>query len=323
MPADDLAKLASYDHGTRARYVSGCRCEDCRGANRDYAKAREIRMHELASTVVPSGPPIPSTMRRKGREENILRCPGVNGAQCARGGLWLRAGLPVCARCLELATVWNGLVDARPAREHIRKLQKQNVGIKQISDASGVATITISRILHEDDVARVSTVRALLAVTVEARADGALVPAARSREIVRTLKKLGMRQRQMIAELGGSSGGMQFAKSKRVKLSTERKLERLLALVKSGRVEIKRAYVPAREELSWLRAMVAAGASSAWLEERLGFVIKDSSKGQMRPAKRDAVRALMLEVEAMTLRERRAAWPRYRGMRAEMHDAAE
>ena len=24
-------------------------------------------------------------MRRKGREENILRCPGVNGAQCARG----------------------------------------------------------------------------------------------------------------------------------------------------------------------------------------------------------------------------------------------
>jgi hypothetical protein len=323
VPGYDLESFVRYEHGKRARYVSGCRCEPCREANRMYAKAREIRMHELAAQVVTSGPPIASTMIRKGRAENILRCPGVNGAPCARGGLWLRAGLPVCARCLELATVWNGMIDARPAREHIAKLRRAGVGIAQIADAAGVATITITRIAARDDSARVATVRAIMAVTVEAKADGALVSSVRSREIVRLLKRMGMRQRQLAAELGCSSTGMQVARTKRVLVSTERRLERILALVKAGRIEIRRAYVPAREELSWLRAMVAAGASVAWLEERLGFVIKDSSKSQLRPAKRDVVRALMLEVEAMTLRERRAAWPRYRGMRAEVPDAAE
>lgn len=30
-------------HGSRTAYVRGCRCEDCRGANRDYARMRERR----------------------------------------------------------------------------------------------------------------------------------------------------------------------------------------------------------------------------------------------------------------------------------------
>ncbi len=30
----------SKNHGTRSRYNSGCRCEPCRQANRDYARRR-------------------------------------------------------------------------------------------------------------------------------------------------------------------------------------------------------------------------------------------------------------------------------------------
>lgn len=30
----------AYDHGTRAAYVHGCRCDDCRRAERDYMRER-------------------------------------------------------------------------------------------------------------------------------------------------------------------------------------------------------------------------------------------------------------------------------------------
>ena len=36
----DLPTKESYPHGKRARYVCGCRCDDCRKANREYARAR-------------------------------------------------------------------------------------------------------------------------------------------------------------------------------------------------------------------------------------------------------------------------------------------
>lgn len=31
--------MSSVDHGSRARYVRGCRCDDCRRANADYSAA--------------------------------------------------------------------------------------------------------------------------------------------------------------------------------------------------------------------------------------------------------------------------------------------
>lgn len=37
----DMPPAERYEHGTRARYVAGCRCDSCRRANTDYAKKRE------------------------------------------------------------------------------------------------------------------------------------------------------------------------------------------------------------------------------------------------------------------------------------------
>lgn len=37
---DDLPPAEHYSHGTRARYVAGCRCDQCRTANREYARQR-------------------------------------------------------------------------------------------------------------------------------------------------------------------------------------------------------------------------------------------------------------------------------------------
>ena len=36
----DMPPAERFNHGTRARYTSGCRCEDCRRANREYNHAR-------------------------------------------------------------------------------------------------------------------------------------------------------------------------------------------------------------------------------------------------------------------------------------------
>ena len=319
----DLEKLALYPHGTRARYVSKCRCEECRAANRAYQKERDVRKHEMISTIRVSGPPIPSTMIRQGREERIHRCPGVNGDPCARGGLWLRAGLPVCDRCLELGTVWNGRVDGARAREHIAWLRKNGVGLHAIAEACGLVPVTLARIVREGSTLRRENERRILAVTLDARAPGALVPAKRSRQILARLRRLGMRNRAIAIALGGSATGLQIATRSRVLRETEHRLERLLAKVESGKIVPEPAYVPAAAEIAWLRAIRDAGASLSWIEERLGWSIHWSTKSQLRPAKRDQLRQLRLEIEGMTLTERRLAWPRYRGATMEASDAAE
>lgn len=40
MSGIELVSAERFEHGTRSRYVKGCRCEPCRKANREYAKAR-------------------------------------------------------------------------------------------------------------------------------------------------------------------------------------------------------------------------------------------------------------------------------------------
>ncbi len=37
---DYRSAIPTSEHGTRARYVRGCRCDPCRAANRDYMRAR-------------------------------------------------------------------------------------------------------------------------------------------------------------------------------------------------------------------------------------------------------------------------------------------
>jgi len=41
----DMPPAERYEHGTRARYVCGCRCEPCRIANREYARSRYRAQH--------------------------------------------------------------------------------------------------------------------------------------------------------------------------------------------------------------------------------------------------------------------------------------
>ena len=51
MRPPDLPPPEHYAHGTRARYVSGCRCPPCRASNVAYYHERQRRGKELAAKI--------------------------------------------------------------------------------------------------------------------------------------------------------------------------------------------------------------------------------------------------------------------------------
>lgn len=191
MPASFLDP-AKYPHGTRARYVTGCRCEECRRACREYARERVRKVHEARAEVKPNDlPPLWTTFFRtstKGKRYQVTAraCPGAEGRPCVQGGRGLRAWLhgawlknpgAVCTDCVARARVWCGLVDATPAMLHMRALAKKGVGYKSVADAANVGHPVVFGIFHgRRKTCRANVLRRIMAVDEGAIADGALVP---------------------------------------------------------------------------------------------------------------------------------------------------
>lgn len=48
----------------------------------------------------------------------------------------------------KIAGTWNGLIDARPAQEHVRKLREAGMGWKRVARAAGLSPSTLSKILY-------------------------------------------------------------------------------------------------------------------------------------------------------------------------------
>lgn len=290
------------EHGTRSRYVLGCRCDACRAANTAHARERQRAIVEAAPTVTPSGPPIEGTIERGGRTHRILRCPGAEGASCvAEPATWLR-GKDVCRACVARATVWDGLVDPKRARKHLRKLSRRGVGAHAVADASDVPRTTLRRILDEDGAIRASTERRILAVDEGARADGAAVDAKRPNARLAGLRARGFTLRQL-GELLGCNGLAQYGGRARMRASTALRIERLWRRVERGEVQPERAFVDAAPERAWLAEMLERGMPAWYLAERLGFVVRGRERGYMRPEHVLAVRALRDEIEGLTVAE--------------------
>lgn len=143
-------------HGTRLKYVGGCRCTECRAANTQYERDRA-----------------------KARKEGD----------------------------------WNGIVDATPARLHIEKLAAQNVGRRAIGAATDIGDTILSEIkAGTRRFIRARTARKILAVTVDCRADHALVSAKRLWRCVRDLVDAGYTKAALATELGFKRPALQFGK---------------------------------------------------------------------------------------------------------------
>lgn len=122
---------------------------------------------------------------------------------------------------------WNGIVDAEPARLHLRKLSRAGVGYKTAADAASVArTIALGILSGRRPRARARTVRRLCAVTNACRADAAMVSARRTWRFIGLLLEEGFTRAELARRMGYRSPALQFRKH-RVLVRTAAKVERL------------------------------------------------------------------------------------------------
>jgi len=171
----DLPPPEHYPHGARARYTAGCRCDDCRAANREYERGR---------------------VRARMRGD------------------------------------WNGLVDAKDSRAHLKKLSAQGVGRRAVHAATGVSNTVLSDILTGRKTrVRSRTMRDILAVDAGALSDGAQVPAKETWRMLREILKAGYTKGEVAQALGCKVPALQIRKDK-VLLRTEHKVKKLLQKVK-------------------------------------------------------------------------------------------
>lgn len=181
-----------HEHGTRSRYIVGCRCSDCRAANTRAYHVREARSRELVAGL----PVVPGSL-----------CPGWDGVPCP-GQRKLRSdSAGVCSDCRK-RSAWNGLVDAKPARKHIRAMSRVGIGYRTLADAARVNTSTVRQVMTgERRKIRKSTLEAILSVDEGARADHALIPGGETQRILRELEPEFLTKRNLAQALGYQSYG--------------------------------------------------------------------------------------------------------------------
>lgn len=253
-----------HPHGTRARYVGAkCRCDECKAANRAYYHERKRKEAEAApqhkandvSLLIPRVVSQPAGAhwrvyvhrdRKTGQYgwefvqahtfgqlhwQFVQGCPGLDGKPCEHGsalkGKMTKYG--VCDLCRRKMG-WNGLVDASPARQHLKILSRRQVGYKQVADAAGVAGSVVAKIVSGKKARiRYSTEQAILEVDIGARADGALVPAGPSQKLLKKLIKMGYPRYELAKRLGAKAKrpALQLLKTKEMTVRTVSKVQKL------------------------------------------------------------------------------------------------
>jgi hypothetical protein len=224
-----------YEHGTRARYSTGCRCEPCRAANTAYEKARRARAKAVAEQTIIE--PAAVTKPHGAIVRTYKRaCPGVAGQSCPRQAYLRKDSVGgVCNRC-RTRLVPSRLVPADAVRAHILDLQRQGVGYQAISDACDVLKNTLRDIAAgKRKFIRAASAERLLAVDEGAIADSALVPATETRRLLQELLDLGFTRTSLAARLGSTSDqpSLQY-KRDFVLAKTALRVRRLHAMLTAG-----------------------------------------------------------------------------------------
>lgn len=159
-------------------------------------------------------------------------CPGVNGQPCPKNAhLRKDSKGGVCGTCRP-KLVWNGLVDAEPARRHLRWLSRRGVGRRSVAAASDVGDTTLSEIISgTKKQIRKETADRILAVTRAALGDWTIVPAEKTWKAIRWLLSEGFTKTSLARRLGYESPALQIKKDF-VLAKTEAKVLRLYRLLR-------------------------------------------------------------------------------------------
>lgn len=109
---------------------------------------------------------------------------------------------------------WNGIVLAAKARAHMDKLSRLGIGRRVVHDVSGVANSSLVNIINgRKQTIRARTERAILAVTVQAAADHALVDAAPTWRLLDELIADGYSKAALARALGYARPAIQFKRA--------------------------------------------------------------------------------------------------------------
>lgn len=232
----DLPPAERYAHGTRARYVAGCRCPPCRASNTAYYHQRQARARQLAAELpAAAAAPAPQLWTAPDGTKRVRTYarawPGVAGEPCPIKAHLRKDSKGGCCRTCREKLVWNGLVDAGPAREHLLALSAQGVGRRSVEAACDVASSILEEVMRGGkDRLRKKTSDRILAVDVGAIADHGLVNARETWGLIKQLLELGVTRKELARRLGSAAAvpALQLRRGK-VLAATQARVRRLHA----------------------------------------------------------------------------------------------
>ena len=210
-----MSPSEAFAHGTRARYVTGCRCRPCSCANTESVKSRDTDAKKAAAALGP-------------RTET--HCVGAGGELCPKGSKLRKDSTGnYCGKC-RLKLEWNGLVPSQPARHHMLMLRRKGVGRRSIEDVTGIPSTTLSYILNgKRKQIRARNEKLILDVDESVIADHALVDAASTWVIIRRLIRThGYTKARISQEIGQGGRALQLGK-KKLTAKNKMKIARLLS----------------------------------------------------------------------------------------------
>jgi hypothetical protein len=98
---------------------------------------------------------------------------------------------------------WNGIIPALRAREHLKMLQRRGIGRRLVAEICGVSQSMLADIKQQRKLnIRARTERAILSVTLEARANKTLVKASHTWALLNSLLREGFTQTDLARRLG-------------------------------------------------------------------------------------------------------------------------
>lgn len=228
-----MPQAEAFAHGTRSRYVTGCRCRPCTHANVVAYHEREAASKAAALELeVKEGGPSPQVWTTPDGTKKVRiykrACPGT-GEPCPYGSHLRKDSTGgICARCRK-RLVWNGLVPAKAARHHMLFLSKAGIGYKSVADAASVSRNVVAKIVNgTKKMIRANTERAILEVDRGAIADHGLVDARPMWRMIERLKRIHGYTEQGISEWIGQDGRRLQLGKRRVTARSAMKITKML-----------------------------------------------------------------------------------------------